>query len=479
MDERTLAFFPVFLKLQSQACLVVGGGEAALRKARLLTRADAALTVVAPVLCSGLDDLVRQTGSRHLAEPFNERHLDGMRLVIAASGDEVDRQVAAAANARGIWVNVVDDLAHSTYITPAIVDRSPLVIALSSGGAVPMLARMMRARLESLIPAGWGKVAQFAATFRKRVRERFSDDGERRRFWETVLRGPIAEDVFVGNLERARLEMERRLDAVAEAPLGAVYLVGVGPGTADLLTFRALHLMQKADVVLYDRLGAEALLDWVRRDAERIFVGKTSGNHALDQSEINLLMVKLAREGKQVLRLKGGDPFIFGRGGEEIETLAAHGIAFEVVPGVTAASGASAYAGIPLTHRDYAQSVVFVTGHRQDGSIALDWPMLARPRQTVVIYMGVGTSREICQALIAHGRSASCPAAVVENAATARQRVCISTLEKLPDELEIHKIGSPALIIVGEVVNLAGKLAWFHPRDGGEPDTIDATGPLL
>ena len=475
-----MEFFPVFLKLQSQPCLLVGGGESALRKARLLARAGAALTVVAPELCQGLHAFLKLNNGRYLAESFSERHLEGVRLVVAATGSEEDLRVAEAASARGIWVNIVDDLEHSSYITPAIVDRSPLVIALSSGGTVPMLARLMRARLESLIPAGWGKVAQFAATFRKRVRARFDDDGERRQFWESVLRGPIAEDVFVGNLERARLEMERRLDVAAETvPRGAVYLVGVGPGTADLLTFRALHLMQKADVVLYDRLGAEALLDWVRRDAERIFVGKSRSNHALDQAEINALMVKLAQEGKQVLRLKGGDPFIFGRGGEEIETLAAHGIPFEVVPGVTAASGASAYAGIPLTHRDYAQSVVFVTGHRQDGSIALDWPMLTRPGQTVVIYMGVGTAREICQALIAHGRSAACPAAVVEQAATARQRVGIATLETLPSEIERMKIGSPALIIVGEVVNLAGKLAWFHPRDGGEPDTIDATGPLL
>jgi uroporphyrin-III C-methyltransferase/precorrin-2 dehydrogenase/sirohydrochlorin ferrochelatase len=268
--------------------------------------------------------------------------------------------------------------------------------------------------------------------------------------------------------------MQQRLESDVEPARGAVYLVGAGPGNPDLLTFRAFHLMQQADVVLYDRLVASALLDWVRRDAERIFVGKSSSHHALSQDEINALLVRLAGEGKRVLRLKGGDPFIFGRGGEEIETLSAHGIAFEVVPGVTAASGAAAYAGIPLTHRDYAQSVTFVTGHRKDGSIALDWPLLTHDGQTVVVYMGVGSARALCQAFIAHGRPANCPAAVVEQATTRHQRVVVATLETLAEQMEAQAIMSPALIIVGEVVKLAEKLAWFRPLNDHEPDTIKA-----
>jgi uroporphyrin-III C-methyltransferase/precorrin-2 dehydrogenase/sirohydrochlorin ferrochelatase len=473
-------YFPVFLRLQSQPCLVVGGGEVALRKVRLLLQAGAALTVVAPELCDGLAECVVKGQLCHVAEPFAQPHLIGMRLVVAATNlVEVNRQVAANAQAMNIWANVVDDLELSSYITPAIIDRSPLVIALSSGGGSPVLARLLRARLESLIPAGWGLVARFAAAFRLRVRDRIPDSNARKAFWESVLQGPIAEDLMAGNQSRAQSAMEQRLSSADQAPQGAVYLVGAGPGNPDLLTFRALHLMQQADVVLYDRLVAAPLLEWVRRDAERIFVGKTRDNHSLSQEEINALLVRLALSGKRVLRLKGGDPFIFGRGGEEIETLAQHGIAFEVVPGVTAASGAAAYAGIPLTHRDYAQSVTFVTGHRHDGSIALDWPMLTRPSQTVVVYMGVSTVRALCSAFIEHGRAASCPVAMVERATTVHQRVLVSTLEHLADQVESEGIQSPALMIVGDVVKLAGKLGWFNPMKAGEPDTISASQPHL
>lgn len=466
-------YFPAFLRLQSQSCLVVGGGEVALRKVRLLRQAGADLTVVAPELCDAMAEYLAGTAVQHVCACFEPDHLDGMRLVVAATSlGEVNRQVAQAADARNIWVNVVDDLELSSYITPAIIDRSPLVIALSSGGGAPVLARLLRARLESLIPAGWGLVARFAAAFRLRVREKILDPGARKAFWESVLQGPIAEDLMAGNQQRAEQALLRRLEADDGCAHGAVYLVGAGPGNPDLLTFRALHLMQQADVVLYDRLVAAPLLDWVRRDAERVFVGKTRDCHALSQQDINALMVRLATQGKRVLRLKGGDPFIFGRGGEEIETLAQHGIPFEVVPGVTAASGAAAYAGIPLTHRDYAQSVTFVTGHRHDGSITLDWPMLTRPGQTVVVYMGLSTVRALCLAFIEHGRPADCPVAMVERASTPQQRVLISRLDQLADQVEAEGIQSPALMIVGDVVKLAGKLAWFDPRAIGEPDTI-------
>lgn len=456
-------YFPVFVKLQEAPCLVVGGGEVALRKVRLLLEAGARLTVVAPQLVPELASLAAQGQLAHLDGVFEPEYTVGMRLVVAATNRrDINRQVSEAAQQRGILVNVVDDPELSTYITPAIIDRSPLVIAVSTGGGVPVLARLIRARLESLIPAGFGQLARFAARFRERVKQRFDNVEARRAFWESVLEGPVAEAVMHGNEAMADSEMEKRLAEASSKPLGAVYLVGAGPGNPDLLTFRALRLMQQADVVLYDNLVASELLDLVRRDAERIYVGKARANHTLPQEDINLLMVRLAREGRRVLRLKGGDPFTFGRGGEEIQTLAEHDIPFEVVPGITSASGAASYAGIPLTHRDYAQSVTFVTGHKKDGTIQLDWPALTRPDQTVVVYMGLTMAADLCQAFIAHGKAPDTPAAVVEWATTQRQRTVIGTLESLPQVISRYEVRSPALIIVGEVVNLADKLSWYR-----------------
>ncbi|RXZ43727.1 siroheme synthase CysG [Crenobacter cavernae] len=459
-------YFPIFLKLQGRPCVVVGGGDVALRKVRLLRQAGARVTVVAPELVAELAELADQGEIAHRAGEFAEADLDAAVLAIAATDDrDVNRRVAAAGEARRVPVNVVDDAELSGYITPAIVDRSPLVIAVSTGGGVPVLARLVRARLESLIPASFGALAGFAARFRDVVKARFDDVEARRTFWESVLEGPIADAVVAGNVEAAEAQMAQRL-AEPDKPSGAVYLVGAGPGNPDLLTFRALRLMQQADVVLYDSLVAKELLELVRRDAERVFVGKQRANHTLPQEDINQLMVRLAKEGKRVLRLKGGDPFTFGRGGEEIEELAARGIAFEVVPGITSASGAAAYAGIPLTHRDYAQSVTFVTGHKKDGSIDLDWPALTRPQQTVVVYMGLSTARELCAAFIEHGKAADTPAAIVEAATTTRQRTLTGTLSTLPDAIDAAAIKSPAIIIVGEVVSLASRLAWYR---GGNP----------
>ncbi|OQS11205.1 uroporphyrinogen-III C-methyltransferase [Chromobacterium violaceum] len=458
-----MEFFPIFLKLRHQRCLLVGGGEVALRKARLLLAAGASLQVVAPELAPELADLAERGELEHLPGRYAPALLDGMRLAVAATDDaEVNRAVAADAEARGILVNVVDDAEASRYISPAIIDRSPLMVAVASGGSVPVLARSIRARLESLIPAGYGRLARFGSSFRDTVKARFPDIDARRRFWETVLEGPLADAVMNGDEAAARAEMEKRIAAGGADRAGAVYLVGAGPGNPDLLTFRALRLMQQADVVLYDKLVAPELLELVRRDAERVYVGKARANHALPQDDINQLLVDLARQGKRVLRLKGGDPFTFGRGGEEIATLAEHGIAFEVVPGITSASGAAAYAGIPLTHRDYAQSVTFVTGHKQDGSIDLDWQALTRPQQTVVVYMGVSTAAELCQAFVDNGRAASTPAAAVEWATTERQRTVCGTLAALPGLMASHGIASPALIIVGEVVELADKLSWYR-----------------
>jgi len=457
-------YLPLFADLKGRPCLLVGGGEVAARKAALLERAGARLTVVAPELCPALAERVRSGAVAHRARPFQEGDLADAALVVAATDDpRVNAAVSRAARARGLWVNVVDDPAASTFVMPAIIDRSPIVVAVSSGGRAPVLARLLRARLEAWIPAGYGRLARLAGRFRQAVQARLPTLAARRRFWESVFEGPIAERVLAGDEDGAEAAMARLLEERAEAPEspGEVYLVGAGPGDPDLLTFRALRLMQKADVVLYDRLVAPAILDRVRRDAERIYVGKRRAHHTLRQEEINDLLIRLARQGKRVLRLKGGDPFLFGRGGEEIERLMAAGIPFQVVPGITAASGCAAYAGIPLTHRDYAQAVAFVTGHTQDGAVDLDWPALARPQQTVVFYMGLTNAETIARQLIAHGRDPQTPVALVSQGTTPRQTVHTTALAHLPRLVQDADVRPPTLIIVGEVVRLRERLDWY------------------
>jgi uroporphyrin-III C-methyltransferase / precorrin-2 dehydrogenase / sirohydrochlorin ferrochelatase len=463
-------FLPVFLDLKGKDCLLVGGSETAARKAALLVRAGARLTVVADELAPGFAQIQPADRIRLHARPFSPDLLDGVSLVISAAEDDVlDRKVSDAARARGIPVNVVDKPKLCSAIMPSIIDRSPLLIAVSSGGAAPVLARLLRARLETLIPSSYGRLASLAARFREAVKAHFPQPERRRMFWEKVLQGPIAEQVFAGREEAAAAALKLMLESEAkQAPTGEVYLVGGGPGNPDLLTFRALRLMQQADVVVHDNLVSPEVLDMVRRDAERIYVGKQKNLHTLPQEGINELLVRLAKEGRRVLRLKGGDPFIFGRGGEEIETLAAHGIPFQVVPGITAASGVSAYAGIPLTHRDYAQSCVFVTGHLKDGAINLDWESLVKPNQTIVIYMGLTALRPLCAELTGHGLPASTPAAIVQQGTTAHQRVVTGTLATLPDLAEAAKLRAPTLIIVGHVVKLREKLSWFMAEETAE-----------
>ncbi|MGE8110581.1 MULTISPECIES: siroheme synthase CysG [Pseudomonas] len=456
-------YLPLFHKLQGARVLVVGGGEIALRKARLLADAGAALRVVAPDIDGQLAALAREGGGEVLVRGYQAADLVGCRLVIAATDDPgLNAQVSADAQALSLPVNVVDAPALCTVIFPAIVDRSPLVIAVSSGGDAPVLARLIRAKLEAWIPSAYGELAGLAARFRHKVKSLYPDVNQRRGFWETVFQGPIAERQLAGQ----GAEAERLLQAMVEgAPVqqgGEVYLVGAGPGDPDLLTFRALRLMQQADVVLYDRLVAPAIIEMCRRDAERIYVGKRRADHSVPQDQINRLLVDLAQQGKRVLRLKGGDPFIFGRGGEEIEELAEHGIPFQVVPGITAASGCSAYGGIPLTHRDYAQSVRFVTGHLKDGTSNLPWHDLVAPAQTLVFYMGLVGLPTICAELIRHGRAASTPAALVQQGTTRNQRVFTGTLADLPELVARHEVHAPTLVIVGEVVQLRDKLAWFE-----------------
>ena len=434
----------------------MGGGEVALRKVRLLRRAGADVRLVAK---SVLDELA----PLRVAEAFDPSQLDGCRMAIAATDDPaLNRRVAAEAEARGVWVNAVDDPQASRWITPAIVDRSPLLIALSSAGAAPVLVRRWRERLETMLPSGYGRLVSYIGERRAAIRERMPQ-AMRRRIWEAFLDGPAPEAVLAGDEAAADAALEQLLTDTSGD--GEVYLVGAGPGDPDLLTLRAVRLMQQCDVVLHDALVSPAIMELVRRDAERLYVGKKRDKHTLPQQDINSTLVRLAREGKRVLRLKGGDPFVFGRGGEEIEELAAAGIPFQVVPGITAANGCAAYAGIPLTHRDYAQACIFVTGHpKKDGSLDLHWDQLARRGQTVVIYMGLNTLPDLCARLIDNGLPADWPAAVVEEGTSARQRVVTGTLASLPQAVRSAAVEGASLVIVGEVVRLREQLAWFKNK---------------
>lgn len=461
-----MQFLPIFLNVRTQPCLVVGGGDVATRKVELLLKAQAKVTVVAPLLGTALAILHQAGKFTHVVGNFRPEQVSGQRIIIAATDDEaVNRAVAMAAQASNIPVNVVDRPELCTFIMPAIIDRSPVVVAVSSGGASPVLARLLRARLESLVPAAYGRLATLVSGFREKVKARFASGADRRVFWERVLQGAVAEMAYAGRDDEARAALEKQLASTqAGIAQGEVYLVGAGPGDPDLLTFRALRLMQQADVVVYDRLVSKQVLELVRRDAEKLYAGKERDNHAIPQEDINHLLVRLAKEGKRVLRLKGGDPFIFGRGGEEIATLAAEGIPFQVVPGITAAAGCAAYSGIPLTHRDYSQAVVFVTGHLQDGSVNLNWKALAQPNQTVVFYMGLHGVPAICAGLTSHGMPNTTPVALIQQGTTPNQRVFVSTLEGLPDLVKKEKIKAPTLIIVGEVVRLHETLNWFLPQ---------------
>lgn len=456
-------FLPLFHILRGRRALLVGGGDVALRKARLLSDAGAVLRVVAPEVHSELRELVEEGAGELLLRPYVQGDLQECVLVIAATDDEpLNAQVSRDASERGVPVNVVDAPSLCSVIFPAIVDRSPLVVAVSSGGDAPVLARLLRAKLETWIPATYGQLAGLASRFRERVKQRLPDLQQRRKFWEDVFQGPVAERMLAGQPSEAERLLADKLASPQAESRGEVYLVGAGPGDPDLLTFRALRLMQQADVVLYDRLVAPAILELCRRDADRLYVGKRRADHAVPQDEINRQLVELAKQGKRVLRLKGGDPFIFGRGGEEIDELAANGIPFQVVPGITAASGCAAYAGIPLTHRDYAQSVRFVTGHLKDGSTDLPWNDLVAPGQTLVFYMGLVGLPVICEQLVRHGRSADTPAALVQQGTTVHQRVFTGTLANLPELVAEHEVHAPTLVIVGEVVQLREKLAWFE-----------------
>jgi uroporphyrin-III C-methyltransferase/precorrin-2 dehydrogenase/sirohydrochlorin ferrochelatase len=467
-------YFPIFLRLQNQPVLVVGGGVVAARKIELLRKANADVTVVAPEIIDSLAALASEGSIKYRKEEFKPEHLDGMRLAIGATNKRaVNAWVAHQAEVRNIPVNIVDDRELSRFIMPAIVDRSPVIVAVGSSGDAPVLTRRLREMLEAVLPTRLGALARFAGRYRDKVKRRVVDGDARRKFWERFFDGDIAADVLAGREQQAQVAADRYLNNPAAGELpdsrGEVALVGAGPGDPGLLTLRALRVLQNADVVLYDRLVSSEILDLARRDAEMISVGKSSGHAPIPQDQINALLVEHALAGKRVVRLKGGDPFVFGRGGEELEALLPHGIRFEVVPGVTAAAGCAAYAGIPLTHRDYAQTLTLVTGHFKAGeSDALDWSALARPGQTIVFYMGLGRMAEILARLQEYGAPRDRAAAVIEQGTQPTQRVVTGTIGNLVERVASEQIKSPALLIVGEVTRLHETLSWFNSAAGRE-----------
>jgi len=472
-----MEYLPIFVQIKNRPCLVVGGGSIAARKVALLRKAQAEVTIVSPELCDELQQLCSDGLVQHTAREFEDLDLETCVLVIAATDQRaVNERVSALAHQLRLPVNVVDNPDLCSFIMPSIIDRSPVVIAVSTGGSSPVLARLIRTKLEGSIPAAYGRLASLVEGFRDKVKKAFPNVEARRGFWETILEGTVAELVFTGHEDDAKQVLDKAIDQQAEKPEmpGEVFLVGAGPGDPDLLTFRALRLMQQADVVVYDRLVSPSIMEMVRRDAEIVYVGKERDKHTMQQENINQLLVRLAKEGKRVLRLKGGDPFIFGRGGEEIELLAQEGIGFQVVPGITAANGCSSYAGIPLTHRDYAQSCVFVTGHLKDGSVDLNWKALAHPNQTVVFYMGLHGAPTLCKEMVAHGLPASTPVALVEQGTTPQQRVLIATLDTLLDVIKNEDIKPPTLIIVGDVVTLHDKLKWVEEHHADDVDGVFA-----
>ena len=454
---------PIFINLKQKPVLVVGGGDIALRKINLLIKAQASVNCLSLLFCDGIVSLSADNSVNLIQKSFEPDDIKNYSIIIASTDDSlVNSSISELAKKANIPVNVVDSPELSSFIMPSIVDRSPVIIAVSSAGKAPVLARIIRAKLETVIPSAYGLLAEIAGEYRQKVKNRFSNIKDRRAFWELAFSGVIAEKVFSGRINEARGDIEVQLENSVEIDLGEVYLVGAGPGDPDLLTFKALRLIQQADVVLYDRLVSKGVMELVRRDSELIYVGKKGGSdESTRQEDINEQLVKLAKSGKRVCRLKGGDPFIFGRGGEEIESLSEHGIPFQVVPGITAASGCSSYAGIPLTHRDYSQSCRFVTAHLKNGTTNLPWEEFVIDQQTIVFYMALSGANYICQKLMEHGMDKNMPIAIIEKGTMPEQKVYISSLTKLPDLLAKENIHAPTLMIVGEVVKLNEKLNWY------------------
>ncbi len=466
-------YLPLFLNVRGRRIVVDGGGTIAARRTEAALTAGANVFVFEPELSDEFAPLLSNPALTHVARKPVREDFSDCYIAYGASEDETrDRNLHAWAHEAGALVNVADVGEYCDFITPSVVDRSPLVVAISTGGAAPIIARILRARIEALIPAGYGRLASFLGRFRQAIADNIKGSDIRRHFWEGIIEGPVADLFLSGDKEGAGKRLEQEIEAgsgkeTEELARGEVYLVGTGPGDPGLLTFRALRLMQRADVVLYDRLVSQEIMRLVRRDAERIDVGKQQGNHTMPQNNINQLMVDLAQKGKRVLRLKGGDPFMFGRGGEEIEELTRHGVPFQIIPGITAAVGSAAYAGIPLTHRDHAQSCLFVTAHGREGKLDLDWKALVRPAQTIVVYMGLSNLKNLTEGFIRHGADPETPAALVDKATRPDQQVIVGSVQTLHEKVEKSGVRGPAIIIIGDVVKLHPQLKWDVPR--GQP----------
>ncbi|VFP88573.1 siroheme synthase CysG [Candidatus Erwinia haradaeae] len=453
-------YLPIFANLRQKPVLVVGGGQTAARKIQLLTQAGANVRVVSWKLSKTLLDMLATNHLQWIAKIYHPNQLEQVFLVIAATNDsQLNSRIYQDATDRYLLANVVDELPNCSFIFPSIIDRSPVVIAISSGGTAPVLSRSLREKIESLLPAHIGQMAKIANQWRSKVKKRFYILSDRRHFWDKAFNGLFSSYIASGNIDEAKRVLDRQLGDI-NVSLGEIILVGAGPGSSGLLTLRGLQVMQLADVLLYDYLVSDEILNLGRRDAERICVGKRANAHSISQENINHMLIKLAKQGKRVVRLKGGDPFIFGRGGEELQAAALAGIPFQVVPGVTAAIGVTAYAGIPLTHRDYAQSVLFVTGHCRDNGTVIDWSTLSNSDQTLVIYMGSITADQISHQLIRHGRDLTTPVAVISRGTHPDQQVKTGTLQNL-FELTQHT-SAPTLLVIGAVVNLHQQLAWYQ-----------------
>ena len=461
-----MKYFPFFLQLDQLPCLIVGGGSVAERKLDLLIKAKADITVISLEFSDYILDLAKTHNIRCFKKEYSNKILEENKynFVISATNDvSLNERVAKDCKKYNIIVNVVDQPEICDFIFPSILERGDITVAVSTGGASPVLARVLRTKLETMVPGSYGKLAEIVSANRIRVREKMKRFSSNKIFWEKMLNGKFLELVLSGKTDEAKSFLDEQIDNFDEdiANQGEVYLVGAGPGDPDLLTFKALRLMQQADIALYDRLVHPSIVDLIRRDATKIYVGKERDNHVVRQEEINELLVKYAKEGKKVLRLKGGDPFIFGRGGEEIETLADEKVAFQVVPGITSASGCSTYSGIPLTHRDYAQSCIFVTGHLKKGKLELDWEKLIQENQTIVFYMGLVSIDIICEQLIQHGLSELTPCALIQQGTTNTQKEFISILKDMPTVVKTKKPNAPTIFIIGGVVTLRDKLKWY------------------
>ena len=461
-----MRYFPLNIELSKKSVLLIGGGEVAERKLDLLMKAEAKVILIAPRFTDYLLSFKENKNLDFIDSEYTVSILDkySFSFVIAATNDEkLNTQIASDASERNILVNVVDRPEICDFIFPSILERGPVTVSVSTGGASPVLARMLRTKLETLIPGGYGKLAKIVSENRIKVREKFKNFKSNRIFWEEILNSKFVDLILSGQESDALSYLNKEIENFDETKKseGEVYLVGAGPGDPDLLTFRALRLMQQADIVLYDRLVHPDIIELVRRDAQKIYVGKERDHHVVRQNEINQLLVKYAKEGNRVLRLKGGDPFIFGRGGEEIETLVDENVTFQVVPGITSASGCSAYSGIPLTHRDYAQSCIFVTGHLKDGELVLNWEKLIQPNQTIVFYMGLVSIKIICKQLIKYGLEKNTLSAIVQQGTTQNQKVFTTTVEKMPELVEKERPSPPTIFIIGNVVQLRDKLNWF------------------